>query len=309
MFGCFDVLTPRKSFQRSAATTTNIMKFLSTVLALCALQADAFSGLPSSDSASSTRLYSSNWWDAGAGVYQKPSGAQPQAGSITRGPGAGRTIPSDAWKNFSPAGISRVEGQSRTTYDFRDTNQEDVQLALSSSTGRPVKSQIELWVGPDWTPFSLKAYTEDGEKRPIQCIMGTRGKVAQVEIRNIAPYEFALDSEAMYAPPPLSNLRKEIPETSQGVYVEGGSVKQIPIEGDIGAVSVLLSTGTRQLNAQIEILTGPNNPKQIFEVFTNNGLLNSLLVVFEIPPGHGTTVRITNQATLEFPCNAYIQAA
>jgi hypothetical protein len=53
---------------------------------------------------------------------------------------------------------------------------------LTSSTGRPVKAQVELWVGPDWTPFTLKAYTEDGEKRPIQCVMGTRGKVAQVRV-------------------------------------------------------------------------------------------------------------------------------
>lgn len=91
--------------------------------------------------------------------------------------------------------------------------------------------------------------------------------------------------------------------------MEGGSVKQVPVSGDIEAVSVLLNTGTRQLNAQIEILNGPNNPKQVFEVFTNNGLLNAVLVIFECPPGHGTTVRITNQATLEFPCNAFVAAA
>ena len=101
-------------------------------------------------------------------------------------------------------------------------------------------------------------------------------------------------------------MRKEIPQTTQGIYVEGGSVKQIPVAGDVGSVAVLLNTDTRQLNAQVELLTGPNNPKQIFECFTNNGLQNALLLVFECPPAHGTTVRITNQATLEFPCNAYV---
>lgn len=284
------------------------MKLVNTVavLALLGLHVNGFS--PQKSGSFTTALSSSSWWDQGAGVYQKPSGV-PSAGAITRASGQGRAIPPSAWKNFSPNGVVRVEGQSRRTYDFRDTNQEDVQLALTSSTGRPVKSQVELWVGPDWTPFSLKAYSEDGEKRPIQCILGTRGKVAQVEVRNIAPYEFALDAEAIYAQPPMSNLRKEIPENTDGIYVEGGSVKQVPVDGSIEAVSVLLNTGTRQLNAQIELLNGPNNPKQIFEVFTNNGLLNSILVVFECPPGHGTTVRITNQATLEFPCNAYVSAA
>jgi hypothetical protein len=131
----------------------------------------------------------------------------------------------------------------------------------------------------------------------------------QVEVKNIAPYEFPLDAEATYAQGPIATLRKDIPQMGEGVYVEGGSVKQLPVSGDIGAVSVLLTTGSRQLNAQIEIINGPNNPKQVFEVFTNNGLLNSVLVVFECPAGHGTTVRITNQGTLEFPCNAYVNAA
>lgn len=66
------------------------------------------------------------------------------------------------------------------TWDFRDTKQEEVQLAITSSTGRPVKSNVDLWIGPDWTPFTMKAYSEDGGIRPIQCILGTRGKVAQV---------------------------------------------------------------------------------------------------------------------------------
>jgi len=258
---------------------------------------------------SETTLFSDAWWDQGASIYSKPSGVQPtQVGAIQRTPGAlDSMIPPQAWRNFAPQ-KTRVEGQSRQTFDFRDTTREDVQLALTSSTGRPVKSEVELWAGPDWTPFSLKAYTENGETRPIQCILGTRGMVAQVEVRNVAQYEFALDAEAAYAEGPIANLRKEIPNSCQGIYVEGGSVRQVPVAGDVGAVSVLLNTDARQLNAQIELLTGPNNPKQVFEVFTNNGLLNALLVVFECPPGHGTTVRITNKGTMEFPCNAYVTA-
>mmetsp|Transcript_27794 Transcript_27794/g.67632 ORF Transcript_27794/g.67632 Transcript_27794/m.67632 type:complete len:296 (-) Transcript_27794:122-1009(-) len=294
------------------------MKFLisNVLVALCVIipSASAFTPQPlalqkTCNAISETSLFSDAWWDQGASVYSKPSGAQPQFGAIQRAPGAPeRMVPPQAWRNFSPQGKRRVEGQSRYTYDFRDTSQTDVQLALTSSTGRPVKSQCELWVGPDWTPYTMKAYSEDGEKRPIQCILGTRGKVAQIEVRNIAPYEFALDAEAVYAQGPLANLRSEIPQATQGIYIEGGSVKQVPVAGDVGAVSVLLNTDSRQLNAQIELLTGPNNPKQVFEVFTNNGLLNAILVVFECPPGHGTTIRITNQATMEFPCHAYVTA-
>jgi hypothetical protein len=46
--------------------------------------------------------------------------------------------------------------------------------------------------------------------------------------------------------------------------------------------------------------------KQKFEVFTNNGVLNSLYVVFETP-GTGYTIRIINLAPVEFPAYAFIK--
>lgn len=55
----------------------------------------------------------------------------------------------------------------------------------------------------------------------------------------------------------------------------------------------------------IIISFSPNNFKQKYEVFTNNGLLNSLYVIFNTP-GAGNVVRVTNLAPLEFPCKAFI---
>jgi hypothetical protein len=60
------------------------------------------------------------------------------------------------------------------------------------------------------------------------------------------------------------------------------------------------------LNARIELLNAPNNPKQTFEVFTNNGELNSLCVCFNTPDV-GTTVRIVNLAPVEFPCYIHLK--
>ena len=62
----------------------------------------------------------------------------------------------------------------------------------------------------------------------------------------------------------------------------------------------MLHTDGRQLNAKIELLNAPNNPKQVYEVFTNNGDLNRLVVCFDIPEA-GNTIRIINLATVEFP--------
>ena len=57
--------------------------------------------------------------------------------------------------------------------------------------------------------------------------------------------------------------------------------------------------------AKIELLNAPNNPKQVYEVFTNNGDLNRLVVCFDVPDA-GNTLRVVNLATVEFPCYANI---
>jgi hypothetical protein len=48
-------------------------------------------------------------------------------------------------------------------------------------------------------------------------------------------------------------------------------------------------------------LNAPNNPKQTYEIFTNNGELNCLCVCFNIVDA-GNTVRVVNLAPVEFPC-------
>jgi len=68
----------------------------------------------------------------------------------------------------------------------------------------------------------------------------------------------------------------------------------------------VLKTEGRQLNARIELLNAPNNPKQTYECFTNNGVLNSLCVAFNTPDA-GNTVRIVNLATVEFPLYIHLK--
>lgn len=171
-----------------------------------------------------------------------------------------------------------------------------------------MNGDIELWIGPDWTPCTVKCYSENGMTFPVHTLMGTRNKVATVEIRNTSPFELPLNAAAAYAAPPLSDIRNMIPETKEGRYIEGGAVYSVPFESSVNKVQVLLKTDSRQLNAKIELLNGPNNVKQTYEVFTNNGMLNSLYVVLSTP-GSGNTVRIRNLTSVEFPCRAYVLPA
>lgn len=213
----------------------------------------------------------------------------------------------DTWDLANIGRSVRIEGMSREHWEFPDPNQEIVQVGIDSN-GRPIEALIELWIGPDWTPMKVKAYTEDGMMRPVQTLIGTRNKVAAIDINNTGPGDFPLNAAACYAKPSLTAQRQDLLTANQGRYIEGGAIHSVNFDASVDQIQVLLYTDTRQLNAQVELLNGPNNFKQKYEVFTNNGLLNSLYVVFN-SPGAGNVIRVTNLAPLEFPCKAFIAAA
>mmetsp|Transcript_24126 Transcript_24126/g.50158 ORF Transcript_24126/g.50158 Transcript_24126/m.50158 type:complete len:270 (-) Transcript_24126:206-1015(-) len=203
--------------------------------------------------------------------------------------------------------VARIEGQTRKTWKFSDINQEVVQVAIKSD-GRPAHVETNLWIGPDWTPMKLKAYSEDGLKRPIQLLLATRNKQATIEVLNTGQYEMPLQTAANYASGALADVRNSMPNNPevQSQYVEGGgAVKSFLFDPEVEQVQVMLHTSTRQLHAYVELLNAPNNIKQKVKTFTNNGLLNALFIVFDTP-GAGNVVRVQNLAPLEFPCTAYV---
>jgi len=199
----------------------------------------------------------------------------------------------------------RIEGKTRKTWKFNDLSKDLVQVALTSD-GRPVKADIQLWLGPDWTPFTLKASSEDGKVRPIQTLVGTRNKAAMIEVRNVGEYEFPFKAASNYAKGPMAMVPTEIPSTCTGERVQGGALRSFPLDPSTSQLEGVLNTEGKQLNAKIELLNAPNNPKQTFEVFTNNGELSPLCVCFNTIDA-GNTVRIINLAPVEFPCIVHLK--
>jgi len=199
-----------------------------------------------------------------------------------------------------------VQGGSLKTWAFSSPAVERVQVVLKTD-GRPLDADVELWAGPDNTPHKMRIYVENGAVRPFSAVMETPRGPNTIAVRNIGQLEFpmAAQIEAVSAAGPLGDMQtiEHGPMT-----IQGGALRTYPFEPQVDSVQVLLKTDGRPLNARIELLQGPNNNKQVIELYTEDGLDRPFYAILETP-GSGNVIRIVNTATVEFPltcsCGAY----
>jgi hypothetical protein len=120
-----------------------------------------------------------------------------------------------------------------------------------------------------------------------------------VAIRNIGQIEFPIAAD-VYA------NDVELPSAdcaASATTIQGGALRTYPFDPMVSSVQVLLRTDGRPLNARIELLQGPNNNKQVVELYTEDGFDRPFFAVLETP-GSGNVVRIVNTAPVEFPMTA-----
>lgn len=219
----------------------------------------------------------------------------------------GSELPPEDW-DMEPNII--LQGSTLRTWTFYSPSTTSEQIVLSTD-GRPLHADVDLWIGPDWTPFTMKIYSEDGDVRPVRTMIGTKGVTNTIAIRNTAAMEFpiaAACAEANGSPgrsPGLAALKEMFADMSYPSLVQGGAVFTTPFPPDVERVQVLLKTDGMKLNARVELLQGPNNIKQQFEFHTNSGADRPFYALME-SPGTGNVVRIVNLATVEFPLYAHV---
>ena len=193
-----------------------------------------------------------------------------------------------------------VQGGSLRTWSYRSQAVEQVQVVLSTE-GRPLDADIELWHGPDNTPCKMRVYVENGQLRPFSAVIETPRGPNTVAIRNIGQIEFPIAANVV-----ADDVDMPSPDcVSASMTVQGGALRTYPFDPSVDSVQVLLKTDGRPLNARIELLQGPNNNKQVIELYTEDGCDRPFFCILETP-GSGNVVRIVNTAPVEFPMTASV---
>jgi len=193
-----------------------------------------------------------------------------------------------------------VQGGSLRTWSYRSPAVEQVQVVLSTE-GRPLDADIELWHGPDNTPVKMRVYVENGQIRPFSAVIETPRGPNTIAIRNIGQIEFPIAANVV-----AENVDMPSQEClASSMTIQGGALRTYPFDPFVDSVQVLLKTDGRPLNARIELLQGPNNNKQVVELYTEDGCDRPFFCVLATP-GSGNVVRVVNTAPVEFPMTASI---
>ena len=205
------------------------------------------------------------------------------------------------WEASNPV---LVQGGSLKTWSFASPIVERVQVVMKTE-GRPLDANLELWQGPDNTPYKMRVYVEDGAQRSFNCIIETPRGPNTVAIRNTANLEFPLVAGVVPSEgspePPMAGA------TTTPRTIQGGALRTYPFDPNVESVRIVLQTDGRPLNSRIELLQGPNNIKQVMELYTEDGMDRPFIAIIETP-GSGNVVRIVNTATMEFPLTALVEA-
>ena len=199
-----------------------------------------------------------------------------------------------------------VQGGALRTWAF-DRSVERVLVGMQTD-GSPLDADIELWQGANTVPQKMSVYIEQGNTYPFHAVIETIKGGSTVSVRNAgevtfpltAAVEAAVNDDGDYG---VGGLIRREDNTRR---IEGDGVLTYPLPPSVQSCHVVLTTDGRPLNAQVELLFGPTNKKQIIDVYTENGFERPFSVIIATPEA-GNVIRIVNTGTLAFPITASVE--
>lgn len=277
------------------------MKIYSKLFALCALNVSGISAFSVQPPKSHRTALNSAPGGGQIGGSSQPTGGQPVSNSPSAiSTTAGLAPVKNIWET-SDSIIIQGGGSLRT---WSTPTAERVQLSMKSE-GRPMNANVELWQGPDNTPQKLSVYIEDGNLRPFNVVIETPRGPNSIAVYNTGQLEFPFT--AVVEADVTGTTASDSPGLVDGLrIIQGGALKTFPFAPTVASVQILLRTDGRPLNSRIELLQGPNNQKQVMDIYTEDGMERPFFVVIGTP-GSGNVIRVLNTAPMEYPMSASVQ--
>lgn len=206
----------------------------------------------------------------------------------------------DKFKNNEVNYKSLIQGDSLKTWSYKSPFIDQVQVKIASQ-GRPVDSDIELWQGPNNTPYKMRVYVENGARQPFHAVIETPRGPNTLAIKNIGQIEFPIQASVK-----ANNIINPSYEClSSFKTIQGGALRTYSFNTIVENVQVMLKTDGRPLNSRIEVLQGPHNNKQVIELYTDDGCDRPFFCILETP-GTSNVIRVLNTAPIEFPLFASV---
>jgi hypothetical protein len=221
------------------------------------------------------------------------------------------------WETTST--VKTVQGGALRTWSMEDPHIDHVQVLLRNE-GTPLHATVELWHGPDDAPFKMAVYSDDGDAHPFSCILATPGYASHsIGIRNKGPLEYPcgaavvadLDEAFAY---PDDRAASGLGSLLHGMQLYGdlrtiqgeSSSESFFFPPSTESVQILVQTDGRPCHARLELTQGPDEVRQVVEVYLEDGEERPLLAVLETP-GTATTVRVVNVGGAAFPITVAVE--
>lgn len=226
-----------------------------------------------------------------------------------RGAAAYNNIEAERMRGGDTSTVAELQGEGAIkTWSFDNPDIESLQVRLFNE-GLPIEAVLDLWQGPNHTPTQAIIYSEDGNQHPLlaKILLMQRSNHGShtIGLRNTAPMTFPCTADVgatTTADPSLMRLLNAPEEV-----VQGGALHTFTLDPYVDRVRVLIKNDVfgdgRPLHARIELLQGPNNKKQVMEVYTDDGPFFCEMET----PGSGFVVRVVNISPIEFPLGAVVE--